>query len=309
MTRVPAWFQDLSEGIILIENNRVLAINAAAAQLLGVSSPEVEGLPLIGVVRDHRLEQAYVEQREIEVEKAGHTLLAKPIHGGLLIKDLSKVKHAQEEARELLAVLSHELRTPVATMQATLEALQGEVPKALREKFLSRAQAEGERLVRLLEDLTVDVRPPQYRRLFLPDVTSRAVTLVQRTFSERSVHLIQDVAPLTVWADNDKLLQVLVNLLENAAIHGPSHKTITLQAYLSSDKNFACVVVQDQGKPLAGEAFDGLFEPHARGASVKSKGTGLGLYIVRSIAERWHGKAWGKALEAGNEFGFSVQIK
>ena len=309
MTRVPAWFQDLSEGIILLEKNRVVAINKAAAQLLGVSSHEAEGMPLIGVVRDHRLEQAYIEQREIEVEKAGRILLAKPINGGLSLKDISEVKHAQEEARELLAVLSHELRTPVATMRATLEALQGDIPKHLREKFLSRAKDEGERLVRLLEDLTVDVRPPQYRRLFLPDVVSRALSLVQRTFAERMVRLVQEIEPLTVWADNDKLLQVLVNLLENAAIHGPSQKIVHLKAYAIHDKNLAHIVVQDQGEPLVKEAFERLFEPHARGASVKTKGTGLGLYIVRSIAERWQGQAWGKPLENGNEFGFSVPIK
>jgi signal transduction histidine kinase len=99
-------------------------------------------------------------------------------------------------------------------------------------------------------------------------------------------------------------------MLENAAIHGPSSKTVWLKTYLAKDKpGFAHIVVQDQGESLAPDAFERLFEPHARGLSVKSKGTGLGLYIVRSIAERWGGEAWGKALEHGNEFGISVQVK
>ena len=67
--------------------------------------------------------------------------------------------------------------------------------------------------------------------------------------------------------------------------------------------------MQDQGERLAEDAFERLFEPHARGTSVKAKGTGLGLYIVRSIAERWGGEAWGRRLERGNEFGLSVQVK
>jgi two-component system, OmpR family, phosphate regulon sensor histidine kinase PhoR len=304
----PSYFHELSEGIILIERGRVIALNKTAAMFLSIAG-DVLGVPLIGVVRDHRLEQAFTEQRELEVEKAGRILLAKPIAGGLSLRDISPIKRSQETARELLAVLSHELRTPVTTIRATLEALQSDLPDTLREKFLHRAQAEGERLVRLLEDLTVDVRPPQYRRIFVPDVVARATSLVQRTFAERQVELSQDIEPLTVWADADKLLQVLINMLENAAIHGPSGKSVTLKIYLSDSPSYAHIIVQDQGEPLAETAFEHLFEPHTRGRSVKAKGTGLGLYIVRSIAERWGGEAWGRALPSGNEFGISVQIK
>jgi two-component system, OmpR family, phosphate regulon sensor histidine kinase PhoR len=305
---LPTYFDDLSEGVILVENGRVVAMNKMAEVFLGVSG--VLGSPLMGVLRDHRLEQALTEQREVEVERAGRSLLAKPIQGGLSLRDISAIKRSQETARELLAVLSHELRTPVTTIRATLEALQGDVPETLREKFLQRAFAEGERLVRLLEDLTVDVRPPHYRRIEVAEVVGRAVPLVQDLYAQRRLELLQDIQPLTVWADADKLLQVLVNLLENAGIHGPDHKNVWLKTCLAKDgSGFAHIVVQDQGEPLANDAFEKLFEPHTRGQSVKAKGTGLGLYIVRSIAERWGGKAWGKPLEQGNEFGFSVQVK
>ncbi|MGL4609673.1 MAG: sensor histidine kinase [Trueperaceae bacterium] len=304
---LPQYFHDLSEGVLLIERGRVVAINKAATTLLGVEQ-DVVGLPLIVVLRDHRLEQAFVEQRAAEVKRAERVLLATPISGGLSLRDISVLKKSQETARELLAVLSHELRTPVTTIRATLEALQNDMPEVLRDKFLQRAQTEGERLVRLLEDLTVDVRPPQYRRIVLSDVVSRAESLVQSKFAERHLRLQIELPHITVWADEDKLLQVLVNLLENAAVHGPSDKTVRLEAYLG-EKNHAHIIVQDEGEPLADDAFEKLFEPHARGASVKAKGTGLGLYIVRSIAERWGGKAWGRALEKGNEFGLSVQIK
>lgn len=308
MPETPSYFNDLSEGIILVEGGRVVAINKTAELFLNVSN--IMGSPLMGVLRDHRLEQALTEQREVEVERAGRHLLAKPIQGGLSLRDISAIKRSQETARELLAVLSHELRTPVTTIRATLEALQGDVPETLREKFLQRAFAEGERLVRLLEDLTVDVRPPQYRRIAVTEVVNRATSLVQTSFAERHLELLQDIEPLTVWADADKLLQVLVNLLENAAIHGPSGKTVWLKVYSAENETgFAHIVVQDQGEALANDAFERLFEPHTRGASVKSKGTGLGLYIVRSIAERWGGKAWGRTLENGNEFGVSVQVK
>jgi signal transduction histidine kinase len=116
--------------------------------------------------------------------------------------------------------------------------------------------------------------------------------------------------PLTVWADSDKLLQVLINLLENAAIHGPDHETVTLGAELDpADPAWALVTVRDRGTPLPEEGLERLFAPHARGGPRSARGTGLGLYIVRSIAQRWGGRAWGRPLESGNEFGFSVQVR
>jgi two-component system, OmpR family, phosphate regulon sensor histidine kinase PhoR len=307
MTTPPDWFNILTDGIILIKNNRVEEMNTAALEFMGISA-FFKGQPLITVVRDHRIEQAFLEQRVTQVEKSGRTLLITPFKDGLLIRNMSEIKEAQQDTRELLAVLSHELRTPVATIQATLEALQNDIPKALEKKFLSRANDEAQRLVRLLEDLTVDVRPPDYRRIFLPDVVARVAALVQQTLSENHVELITQIEPLTVWADSDKLMQVMINLLENAAIHGPKYQTISLKAYPYND-TLAYVVVQDRGKPLPENDFEPLFKPHARGASVKTKGTGLGLYIVRNIAEKWQGTAWGKPLADGNEFGFSVQIR
>jgi len=300
----------LSEGVILVEEGRVSYLNEAAATFLEVNAAHSDNLPLIAVLRDHRLERAYVQGVSLECETRGRILRASPIPGGLSLFDLTERKRAEETARELLAVLSHELRTPVSTIRSTLEALRSDdLPDKLRTRFLSRAEAESERLVRLLGDLTVEVKPPQYRSVFVPDVVERALGLVNRTLSLHGVCLKQDVEPLTVWADEDKLLQVLINLLENAAVHGPDHKAVQLKAYPTSEaEGFANICVQDEGNPLAPETIMHLFEPHTRGQSVKAKGTGLGLYIVKSIAERWGGEAWGRGLEHGNEFGISVRL-
>ena len=304
----------LGEGVILVQKGRVRWLNPAAARFLEVDAVHSLGLPLIAVLRDHRLERVYLEGVETELETRGRILLARPVPGGLSLTDLSELRRTQEGARELLAVLSHELRTPATTIRATLEALRFEMPEAQRARFLSRAEGEADRLIRLLEDLTVDVKPPQLRRLSLCDAISRARALLQDTLTAHDVTLELEVPPLTVWADADKLLQVLINLVENAAIHGPDHATVLLKAAPDPENpSVARVVVRDQGPPLPPETVERLFEPHARGASVKARGTGLGLYIVRSIAGRWGGEAWGRPLEGndgyGNEFGFSVPLK
>ena len=385
---VPSWFDALEDGVILMQVGMIVSINRAAATMLDVNPDKVAGRSAIAVLRDHRLEQAYRDGSTIELNTRGRMLRVWGIAGGLCLRDISIMSRAQENARELLAVLSHELRTPVTTIRSTLEALHYDLPDAQRQHFLQRAEAETQRLMRLLEDLTIDVKPPHARSLDVEDLVSRALSLLQDTFAERNITVKCDLEPLTVWADTDKFLQVLINLLENAAIHGPqdasiylcvrkylplvaedtnttgiiddgdvarqddsqgasqdnsqgasqsnsqgvaratpeasgnqpigacagvvgsnakatTSKAITSKATTSPD--MAHITVRDLGTPLELDIIERLFEPHTQG-SPKSKGTGLGLYIVRSIAARWGGEAWGKPYAEGNEFAVSVPL-
>ena len=260
--------------MVFVEAGRVRLLNRAAATFLEVTEDYALGLPLIGVVRDHRLERVFLEQGELELTTRGRVAAsAKATPGVLTLHDLTEMRRAQENARELLAVLSHELRTPVTTIRSTLEALHFEMPDAQRRRFLERAEGETERLVRLLNDLTVDVKPPKLRSLNLYEVTIKALSLLRDTFKEHRVKVELDVPAFTVLADTDKLLQVLINLLENAAIHGPDDAVIRLCAVQREDA--VRVSVRDEGRPLAPDTTETLFEPHSRG-SAKARGTGLG---------------------------------
>ena len=77
------------------------------------------GLPLIAVLRDHRLEGAFLSGHAVELETRGRVLRASSAPGGMILQDLTEMRRAQENARELLAVLSHELRTPATTIRST----------------------------------------------------------------------------------------------------------------------------------------------------------------------------------------------
>ncbi len=305
---VDAWLDDLAEGVVLVENGRVVRLNAAAATLLEVERARALGAPAIAVLRDHRLEAVLASGGEVEVETRGRRLVARAVPGGLVLLDVSDLRRAQDDARELLAVLSHELRTPVTAIRAALDALVDGPPETLRERFLGRARDEVERLVRLLDDLTVDVRAPRERRLPLREVGQRAASVLQPTLTRHRVVVELELPTIDVWADEDKLLQVLVNLIENAAVHGPDGGRIRVVG--RRERDVVVLEVHDEGAALEPSRIEPLFAPHSRGHGVKVKGTGLGLFIVRSIAQRWGGRAWGGPARGGrgNVFGVTVPL-
>lgn len=314
-----SWLDALAEGVILVERGRVTSINLAAARMLDVDRGWARHAPLIAVLRDHRLERAAAGSDPTELDVRDRRLRVVPVTGGLLLQDLTELRSAEADARELLAVLSHELRTPATTIAATLDALADDLPEEDRRRFLARGRSEAQRLARLLDDLTVDVRPPRERSVPLEAVVARALGSLQPVLARRRVKVRVDVGATTVWADEDKVLQVVLNLLENAALHGPEDGVVDVVAWPEGTE--ARIEVRDRGVPIDPETAEAFFALHAQGGP-KAKGTGLGLYIVRSIAVAWGGRAWGGPRtdagdagehgdddRTGNAFGVSVPLK
>lgn len=308
---LPAWADSLDEGVVLVAGETVVALNEAASDLLKVSPAQALAAPVIALLRDHRIEAALVTGERFELLTRGRTLAILPFAGGFVIRDVSEEHRASENARELLAVLSHELRTPVTTIRGTLETLAFDLPEGQRVKWLQRAEREAERLVRLLADLTVDVAPPRARSLPLREMAERVASLLAPVCTERRVLLRFEFPNTTVWADPDKLLQVLLNLVENAALHGPNGAVVSVFAEPEAQRDgWWRIEVRDQGEPADPDAMERWFAPHTRSPSATQRGTGLGLYIVRSIARRWGGDTWGRPWSGvaggGNAFGFTV---
>ncbi|GGL84408.1 two-component sensor histidine kinase [Deinococcus aerolatus] len=295
----------LLQAVLLSEQGRITRINAAASRLWGVTQARAAGRPVLEVVRRHTLEALTERGGELELEVGGRTLRCAATRDGaaaaLIVEDITEHRRREAELREATAVLSHEFRTPVTALRGVLEALEYDMPRELSQNFVRQGLQETGRLARLVEDLAVGFRPTRARTLPLAEAFARAERLLDSELIARGARLSFGPDHL-VRADPDKLLQVLLNLIENALKYGPPGQEIEVQT--AARGTWAEVCVLDHGPPIPDT--DSLFQAHTRGAGATGQGSGMGLYIVRSVVHGWGGQAWAARIDGRNAFCFTL---
>jgi signal transduction histidine kinase len=217
--------------------------------------------------------------------------------------------HVTRSRNLLLGMLSHDLRSPLQTIQMTAKLLRamnsdGEVGRAAE-----RLVRSGERMQRLLDDLLdlnrtelglgISVTP---REVDLGQVCREELEQIRTTHPERALEL--DVAGdcRGSW-DPDRMQQVLNNLVLNAIHYGDPHAPIRVA--LRSGASDLRVTVANAGKPIDGETLAQIFEPLRRGktrATANNSGLGLGLYIASEITKAHGGQIAVDAIESDTVF-------
>lgn len=306
------WMDLLPQAVLLTRGGRVTRLNAAASRLWGVPQERAAGRPVLEIVRRHTLETLLERGGELELEVSGRTLrcTATPSPGrqhaaqavsALIVEDVTDHRRREAELREATAVLSHEFRTPVAALRGVLEALEYDMPADLSQNFVRQGLQETERLARLVEDLAVGFRPTRARTLPLAEAFARAERLLTAELAAKHTALTfgQDYL---VRADPDKLLQVLLNLIENALKYGPAGSEIQVRTAMRS--GWIEVAVLDSGPAIPDT--ETLFQAHTRGRAATGQGSGMGLYIVRSVVQGWGGQAWAERQGHHNAFCFTL---
>ncbi len=208
----------------------------------------------------------------------------------LMSADLAE---ADQHRRELIANVSHELRTPIAALQAVLENIVDGVAEA-DPTTLRTALAQTERLGLLVTELldlsridagahalelsTFEVEP------FVDEVVAEAKVIA--AVGGRDVVFASTVTPVgaKVVADRERLKQVVLNLVENAARHSPAGGKVVVSTR-SSEFDGLVVEVRDSGPGIAPEERDRVFERFTRGERATGGGTGLGLAIARWVVD------------------------
>ncbi len=239
----------------------------------------------------------------------------------LAIENAQLLDASRREARareQILAVVSHDLRTPLSAITVGAHRLKVVASGPAAEGIRSIAEVirrSARRMERLIGDL-VDVAAVQAGRVsihpvaHLPgELVREAVESMQAVAREHGIELDVDAAPdlPRVQADHDRILQVLGNLVSNAVkVTAPGGRIGVRAEVRDAGVRF---VVADTGPGIAPSEREHIFEPFRRGAEAAYRGTGLGLAIARGIVEA-HGGRIGvdSAPGAGSEFWFTLPL-
>ncbi len=219
---------------------------------------------------------------------------------------------------DFMSSVTHELRTPLTSIRAFAELMRDDPQMGTdqRQQFLGLVVAEAERLSRLVNQVLDMAKIEsghaqwQHEAIDLRELIAHAVQTTGAAFRERgaTVSVVQPEAVPLLHADRDRLLQVLINLLSNAAKFVPAGSgrvTVTLTA----DPRAARVEVQDNGPGVPLDQQQLVFEKFRQGgeATNRPQGTGLGLPISRQIVEHFGGRMWLRSAPGqGACFGFEL---
>jgi signal transduction histidine kinase len=217
------------------------------------------------------------------------------------LRDISKFRQAEEIKSTFVSVIGHELKTPVALIKgyvATLRRDDATWERAVVKDSLAVIEEEADHLTELIENLLdasrlqAGVLKINHADVSLPILATR---VAERFRTQTQIHNLvvdfPDQFPI-VLADEERLAQVLQNLISNAIKYSPAGGEIRISGQIRPDEVLVCV--SDEGPGVAPEDIPYIFDRFYRSnlAARTSKGVGLGLYLTRAIIEAHRGRIW-----------------
>jgi two-component system phosphate regulon sensor histidine kinase PhoR len=323
----------MGDAILAVDGEgRVTMVNSAAERILQLSRENAAGRTFIEVVRDYELDamlqsclksgEEQTDLVEIGARRQSLGVIVTPFKGEpgclMLIQDLTEMRKLETARRDFVANLSHELRTPIASLKALTETLQAGAidDPAVAGDFLGRMSAEADRLAQMMEELgelsriesgqvSLNKEPVD-----LPDLVARVLDRLRAQAERAGLLLETRIAPglPRVPADKSRLEQVLVNLVHNAVKFTAPGGRVSVTA--SSDADHITVSVADTGVGISADDLPRVFERFYKADRARAGGgTGLGLAIAKHIVEAHKGRIWVDSVEGrGSTFSFSLPL-
>lgn len=325
----------MTDGVIATDRRgRVILINGQAADMLNVSRETSLSKPineLLGLEDEYSYEDLLEESNSIILDygkdfnpyflRANFSVIQKEtgfINGLIVVlHDITEQEKVDMERREFVANVSHELRTPLTTMRSYLEALTDGAwqDKEIAPNFLQVTQNETERMIRLVNALL------QLSRMDSKDykLTTEWINFVEfynRIIDRFELTKNQNVKfqrnlldyPVYLEIDEDKLTQVLDNIISNALKYSPEGGKITFT--MTEELGQIVISVSDEGVGIPKDKLDKIFERFYRVDKARTRklgGTGLGLAIAKEMIEAHGGKIWAESTEGqGTTVSFSL---
>jgi len=315
----------MTDGVISTDRKgRIILINEAAEQMLNVTRETVISENIIDVLDigdKYSLKDLTQEQNSVILDlstnavplivRVNFSIIQKEtgIMNGLIVvlHDITEQEKIERERREFVANVSHELRTPLTTMRSYLEALTDGawMDKDIAPQFLQVTQNETERMIRLVNDLLVlskmDSKDYQLRKEWInfPKFLDHIIDRFEMA-KEKNVLFLRDYLnePILVEIDQDKITQVLDNIISNALKYSPSGGTITVKLVVFHDS--LEVKISDQGVGIPKQNIHRIFDRFYRVDKARARnigGTGLGLAIAKEMVEAHNGHIWATSIE------------
>ena len=316
-TQQEAVLGSMIEGVLAVDaSQRIVSINRAAADLLGLDPATVLGRPIQEVVRNADLRQFALQAidcretveddlvlraaRDRTLRVRGTPLNDPSGEGGavIVLNDITDIRHLENVRRDFVANVSHELKTPVASIKGFVETLlEGRVDDpADRRRFLEIIGRQSDRLGTIIDDLLALSRIEQaegmgdlpLEHVPVADVLAAVVAECGPRADERSITIEVDSPPRLGAEVNAPLLeQALINLVDNALKYSEPGGRVVVAVAPTVDGMLEWIV-RDQGSGIGAEHLPRLFERFYRvdkGRSRRLGGTGLGLSIVKHIVQ------------------------
>ena len=314
------------EGVLAVDRSeRVVEVNRAACEMLGLSAASIIGRSIQEVTRDYELLSFVREslavtkapgmklERTISLRGSGVNHLqvsATPMvassgnEEGVLIvlHDVSQLRRLENIRREFVANVSHELRTPITSIKGFVEALQdGAVdnPEEAR-RFLTIISRQVKSLLAIIEDLLSLSRIEKeseegsllVTKVVVDEVINAACDVCRAASNDKQIELeVVNSENLQVMANPTLLEQAIVNLIQNAIKYSEAGKLVRVAAEAGEDE--VKISVSDQGWGIAESELPRIFERFYRidkGRDRKSGSTGLGLAIVKHVVSAHRGQ-------------------
>jgi two-component system sensor histidine kinase VicK len=308
-------------------------INPAAARILGYTSEEMQGKDIHELIHhshadstEHskancpillglrRLEEVRIREdvfwrkdgTAVPVEYVASLLVDEGAIAGMVVafQDVSERHRLEKMKDEFISTVSHELRTPLTSLRASLGLISSgslDQRPEKRRQMLEVAIGNCDRLVRLVNDILDFDRvengamPLHCESLKAGDLLRRAADVEHEAALNAQIRFRFDSpAGLTVHVDQERILRVISELVSNAIKFSPPETIIKLAAH-AGDNDEVCITVEDQGRGIAQDKLDVVFERFQQGDASDSRelgGTGLGLAICRRIVQQHGGRIW-----------------
>lgn len=323
--RLDSVLTHMSDGVIATDRRgNIILANDAALLLLNRHRDELINQSIMDVfeIRDKYTFRQLLETDEELILMAGFEQEQTIIRGEFsvikrpsgfvsgivcVLSDITDQEKIEQERREFVSNVSHELRTPLTSMRSYTEALIDGAwqDSELAPNFLNVIQSETERLIRMVSDLLnlSELESNNDLRLELIDLTDVVQRICNRydmllsssLYAGRHYRLQRQLVHQSCWveADEDKLTQVIDNILNNAIKYSPDGGVITCQ--LVETETHIVFSVSDEGLGIPLKAIPNIFKRFYRVDKARSReqgGTGLGLSIAKEVVELHKGKIW-----------------